>query len=202
MRRPLTYSLSSKECDPCRYRHGCDPPEASNSPLDCNRGILTQYALLVRPSRHRQRTVIPVVQARLLWHLLVLAWLIMWITTVSLFHIHIPDFTDDWSALHSGGAHTVMTVNLPGEFFHRYQDSRHGSSTHLSQRIVNSPELDLLLFDDDRKAKPLRSPAAPRWSSETVLLPSSLFACPETDHQRHLSEAVVATRAPPPTAWL
>ena len=192
----------SRECDVSRYRHGCDPPEALNSPLGYNRGILTQYALLVLPSRRRQRTVIPVVQARLPWQLLISAWLIMWITTAVLFHIHIPDVTDDWSSLHSGGAHTVFTPDLPGEFFHPYHDSRHGPSTHLSQRIVHSPELDLDLFDDDRKAKPLKSLAALHCSAETVLLPSSLFAYPETYHKCHLSEAVVAARGPPPTAWL
>ena len=202
MRRALTYRLSSKECDTCRYRHGCDPPKASNSPFDCNRACLTRYALLVRPSRHRQRTVIPVVQARLLWHLLISAWLIMWSTTVSLFHIYIPDFTDDWSSLHSGGAHTVFAPDVPSEFFHPHHDSRHGPSTHLSQRIVHFPELDLDLFDDDRKAKELTSLAALYCFSETVLLPRLLFACPETDHKCHLSEALVAARAPPPTAWL
>ena len=192
----------SRECDVSRYRHGSDPPEASNSSSGCNRACLTRYALLVRPTRRRKRTVMPVVQARLLWHLLILAWLIMWITTAFLFHIHIPDVTDDWSSLHSGGAHTVFTPDLPGEFFHPYHDSRHGPATHLSQRIVHSPELDFDLFDDDRKAKELKSLANLHSSSETVLLPRSLFAYPETYHKCHLSEAVVAARAPPPTAWL
>jgi len=172
MRSPLTHRLGPKECDPCRYRHGCDPPEASNSPVGCSRACLPWYALLVRPSRRRQRNLTPVVQARLPWHLLILAWLIMWITTAFLFHLHIPDVTADWSSLHSGGAHTVFAPGLPGEFFHPSHDSRHGPSTHLSQRIVHSLELDLVLFDDDRKAKPLRSLAAPHSSSETVLLPA------------------------------
>ena len=202
MRSPLTYRLGPKVCDPCRYRHGCDPPEPSNSPFGCNRACLTRYALLVRPSRRRQRTLIPVVQARLPWHLLISAWLIMWITTAFLFHIHIPDVTDCWSALHSGGAHTVFTPDLPGEFFRPYHDSRHGPSTHLSQRIVNSPEFDLVLFDDDRKAKELKRLTALYCSSETVLPPRSLFAYPEKYHQRHLSEAVITARAPPPTPWL
>jgi hypothetical protein len=197
MRSPLTYRLGPKECDPCRYRHGCDPPEGSNSLVGCNRACLPGYALLVRPSRRRERTLIPVVRARLPWHRLILAWLIMWITTAFLFHLHIPDVTADWSSLHSGGAHTVFAPGLPGEFFPPYHDSRHGPSTHLSQRIVHSLELDLVLFDDDRKAKELKSLAALYCFSETVLLPSSLFACPETYHQRQLSEAVVSARAPP-----
>jgi len=141
-----------------------------------------------------------VVQARSLWHLLILAWLIMWITTAFLFHIDIAEVTDDWSSLHSGGAHTVFAPDLPGEFYHPYDDSRHGPSTHLSQRIVHSQELDLDLFDNDRNAKQLKNLGALHCSSETVLLPSSRFASAETYHKCHLSEAVVAARAPPPTA--
>src|SRR5262247_1457192 len=88
--------------------------------------------------------------------LLIVAWLITWITTVPLFHIHIPDTTDDWSALQSGGAHTVFTPDLPGEYSRPFHDNQAGHSGHLSQRSVNSPELGIALFGDkseDRKVK-------------------------------------------------
>jgi len=89
------------------------------------------------------------------WRLLILAWLIAWITTIPLFHIHIPDPTDRWSALQSAGAHTVLTPDLPGEFSPPFHDNQAGHSGHLSQRSINSPELGIALIDeksDDRKA--------------------------------------------------
>src|SRR5215468_436453 len=99
----------------------------------------------------------PPVQTLLSLRLVLLAWLITWITAVPLFHVHIPDTTDRWSALQSGGAHTVFTPDLPGEFFHPLYDSQQGHSSHLSHRIVHSPELGIAVFDepDDRKAKAL-----------------------------------------------
>ena len=81
-------------------------------------------------------------------------WLIAWITAVPLFHIHLPDTTDRWSALQSGGPHTVLTKDLPGEFSHPFHDH----FGHLTQRAVNSPELGFAFFSnksDDEKAKQL-----------------------------------------------
>jgi hypothetical protein len=84
--------------------------------------------------------------------LLLAAWLITWITAVPLFHVHIPDTTDRWSAVQSGGPHTVFTPSLPGEFSHPFRDH----FGHVSQRAVNSPELSFTLFSDtdpDQKGK-------------------------------------------------
>jgi len=78
---------------------------------------------------------------------LIFAWLISWISAVPLFHLHIPDTTDRWSSLQSGGAHTVFTPDLPGEFFHSFKGAQ-GVSAHLSKRIVNSPEFSLVLCDE------------------------------------------------------
>ena len=78
--------------------------------------------------------------------LLILLWLIVWITTVPLFHLHLPDLTDRWSTLHSGGAHTVLTPDLPGEYAPSDHDAHPEHSAHFAPRVVNSPELNLVLF--------------------------------------------------------
>src|SRR5262245_49106598 len=115
-----TCGLRPRETEVSRYRHGCDPPRASAFPLDSH----PPFQLVVR------------------WRLLVLAWLIGWITAVPLYYVvHIPDTTDPWSALHSGGAHTVFTPDIAGEFSHPLKESPQTDSAHLSPRSVNSPEL-------------------------------------------------------------
>src|SRR5262249_50853509 len=99
----------------------------------------------------------PPVQTLLSLRLVLLAWLITWITSVPLYHVHIPDTTDRWSALHSGGAHTVFTPDLPGEFSCPLKQSREANSAHLSQRIVNSAELGIALLDEKCMANELNS---------------------------------------------
>ncbi|HEU4685678.1 MAG TPA: hypothetical protein VFS39_14315 [Nitrospira sp.] len=77
---------------------------------------------------------------------LVQAWLMVWVLTAPLFHIHIPDSTDRWSLLRSGGVHTVLSPDLPGEFAAQFAADEY--STHLSQRAVHSPELGIALSDE------------------------------------------------------
>ncbi len=109
----MLHGQRSSECDVSRYRHGCDPPRTSYPDLTPPGQILT------------------------LWPFLILIWLTVWLSAVPLSHIHIPDTTDDWSVLHSGGAHTVFTPDLPGEF----SCSDHDNVVHLSRRVMNSSEL-------------------------------------------------------------
>ena len=127
--------------------------------------------------------------------LLILVWLIAWITAVPLFHVHVPDNTDRWSALQSGGPHTVFTHDLPGEFSHPFHDHL----GHLSQRAVNSPELGFAVFNyksDDEKTKQLYifsescqlpNPLLVSWPFEY----SGTFRCPPPPH------TFPAFRAPP-----
>src|SRR5215510_5321374 len=71
-------------------------------------------------------------QTLLLARLLILAWTVLWIATVPLFHTHLPDISD--RAISTGGiAHTVFSPDLPGEFF-RFSAASQGPSTHLSNR--------------------------------------------------------------------
>src|SRR5689334_16445820 len=67
-------------------------------------------------------------------------WIIFWLTVVPLFHAHIPDTTDEWSAVHSGGVHTVFTPDLPGEFAPPVYEKHRDHPGHFTHRAVNSPE--------------------------------------------------------------
>ena len=131
--------------------------------------------------------------------LMVVAWLITWITTVPLFHIHVPDATDRWSALQSGGAHTVLTPDLPGEFFHPFHDSQQGHTSHLSNRTVNSPEIGMAILDDpdERKVKALHVLDAQSNLSDRSLQSRDVWASPDQFHQLQLFQEFPGSRAPP-----
>jgi hypothetical protein len=139
------------------------------------------------------------VQTLLWWRLLILAWLTIWITTLPLFHFHVPDTTDRWSALQSRGAHTIFTPDLPGEFSHPFHDSQQGHSSHLSNRAVNSPEIGIAIFDepDDRKVKVLQVLGTPFRFPDTSLQFMGVSGSPEKCHQLHLLQAFPGSRAPP-----
>lgn len=72
-------------------------------------------------------------------HLLTLAWVIIWVAAVPLFHTHLPDVTDR-STSYQGLAHTVFSPDLPGEFA-RFSTTHHGPFSQLSNRVSNSPEV-------------------------------------------------------------
>jgi len=91
------------------------------------------------------------------WYLLVRVWLLVWITTVPLFHIHLPDTTDRWSILQSSGAHTVLTADLPGEYASLSHDSHKDASPPIATRCVNSPELGFHLRRAGQAVGRLRS---------------------------------------------
>jgi len=84
-------------------------------------------------------------------------WLITWVTTVPLFHIHLPDISDR-QASQTGVAHTVFSPDLPGEFT-RFSNAHHQDHfAHLANWVFNSPELGFVLSEgskDPKKGKPL-----------------------------------------------
>jgi hypothetical protein len=139
----------------------------------------------------------PPVQTLLPLRLFILAWLITWITSVPLYHLHFPDTTDRWSALHSGGAHTVFTPDLAGEFSRPFKESQKAHANHLSQRIVNSPELGIALLDEKSKVKGLDILGTPYRLLEDQLLPRSVFAISEVHSKVRRFQAFPASRAPP-----
>ena len=85
--------------------------------------------------------------------LLVSGWVIIWVTTVPLFHTHLPDISDG-QASQSGVAHTVFSPDLPGEF-----SCRHDNLAHLSKRVLNSPELDFVLSSERSKDRDGKQPS-------------------------------------------
>ena len=141
----------------------------------------------------------PRVQTLLPLRLLILAWLITWITSVPFYHVHLPDTTDRWSVLHSGGAHTVLTPDLPGEFSRPFQERQKAHSAHLLPRSVNSPERGIALLDEKSTANELNSLGTASHVLENPLLHSVGFAFPEEHSTHRLSSACLASRAPPRT---
>lgn len=141
-------------------RHGCDPPASDllhdRWPAVCSFG-----------------------------RLLILAWLIIWVSTVPLFHLHIPDATDRWSALQSGGVHTVLTRNLPGECSSPSQDRHRESPAQIRARAINSPELGFILIGEE--ANNGDAPAAL----------NSLAQCRAPALLHQLALTLAASRAPP-----
>jgi hypothetical protein len=86
--------------------------------------------------------------------LLVSVWVITWVTTIPLFHTHLPDIFDQ-QASQNGVAHTVFSPDLPGEFSRFSSTNHHDQFAHLSSRVLNSPELDFVLSEcsKDREGK-------------------------------------------------
>jgi hypothetical protein len=119
------------------------------------------------------------------WYLLVRVWLLVWMTTVPLFHIHLPDTTDRWSLLRSGGAHTVLTSDLPGEYAPPWHDSHRDSSSHIATRAVNSPELGFIVFGEQAK----------NWEAFALLESLSYSRAPLLLHR--VAFAFALSRAPP-----
>jgi len=87
--------------------------------------------------------------------LVILTWLISWVLTVPLFHVHLPDAKDGPVTLHSGVAHTVFSPDLPGEFSHFSISRDHRSDFFdLSQRQLNYPELGFAVLNDNLSKDP------------------------------------------------
>jgi hypothetical protein len=117
--------------------------------------------------------------------LLILGWLIAWVSTVPLFHIHLPDHTDWWSLLNGGGPHTVLTPDLPGEYAAASHDSRRDGSNHLATRVINSPEMGFIVFGEHAERWETFGPGDARSHFHTA----SIF--------RRLAVTFAASRAPP-----
>ena len=140
----------------------------------------------------------PRLHSLLLRRLVLVAWLILWITTAPLFHIHIPD-NAHWLSPLQGSAHTVFTPDLPGEFSPPSHEDRQGHVGHLSQRTVNAPELGIALFKNDRKDQKIKRLSS-LWA--TAHAPDTLRSCgpvewSESSPQFLLSQTLPSSRAPP-----
>lgn len=84
--------------------------------------------------------------------LIIRAWVILWILSVPLFHVH-PELADPSSfdgAMRSGTVHTVFSGDLDGEFETHHAPPRHGnnSAAHLSHAWFEHSELGFSLLND------------------------------------------------------
>ena len=129
--------------------------------------------------------------------LLICCWVVGWVTTVPFFHLHVPDKTDYWSTLHSGGAHTVFSPDLPGEFCHPYNDTSGKHSNHLSRRVVNSPELGIALYEEERKEKSCNASHIPSCFDKIPELQCSFHELPREHRYSRVYAALPTSRAPP-----
>jgi hypothetical protein len=116
---------------------------------------------------------------------LILVWMIAWISTVPLFHIHLPDTSDRWSVLQSGGVHTVVTPDLPGEYAPPSHRNHRDASNQIATRLVNSPELGFIVFGEQAK----------QWEAFTIVASLSQFRTPPPLHR--LAVTFAGSRAPP-----
>src|SRR5262245_54309972 len=90
--------------------------------------------------------------------LLVLVWVITWVTTVPLFHTHLPDISDPQPS-QGGVAHTVFSPDLPGEFSRFSTTNHHDHFAHLSSRVFNSPELGFVISSERSKDREVKQPS-------------------------------------------
>jgi len=152
--------------------------------------------MLMRPVGHK---ITP-------FSLLILVWLIPWVTTVPLFHTHLPDATDEPAFRQGGLAHTVFSPDLPGEFSRSFDVTDQDHFTHVSNRVSNSPELGFALLEEDSKKDRMLGPQiviSILWClPNKPLLPNSTIE----SHPKHLrlllSTAPQGPRAPPSVFFL
>ena len=90
--------------------------------------------------------------------LLVSVWVIIWVTTVPLFHTHLPDISDG-QASQGGVAHTVFSPDLPGEFSYFSNANHHDQFAHLAKRVLNSPELGFVISSERSKDREVKQPS-------------------------------------------
>lgn len=130
---------------------------------------------------------------------LILTWVILWVTTIPLFHTHFPDLSGDTAATQGGIAHTVFSADLPGEFS-RFSPAVHRDHfSQVSNRVSNSPELDFVLSSEDSKGRKMGEPSA---LSMFGSLPGNSFlhsiSEPLAIHRRTLVlQTSLGARAPP-----
>lgn len=116
--------------------------------------------------------------------LLILAWLLTWITTGPLFGPYLPEFPD--------------TTDGPASL----QNARQEHFFHVSKQVSNSQEFDVALLDDDDDAKKrkLGQPSvldALCHLPNRPLLPNSAIESRATHHTLLLFAAPQGPRAPP-----
>ena len=135
-----------------------------------------------------------IIRTKAYLHVLTLAWVILWVATVPLFHTHLPDVND--LASRQGLAHTVFSPDLPGEFF-----CAHSNGFQLSTRSQNSPELGFVLSTEEDAKKRTYGEPSPHYLTSSQfsrpLLATSAIESPARHRKFDLLGGHQASRAPP-----
>ena len=134
-----------------------------------------------------------------------LVWLILWVTTTPLFHIHVPDVTNDAGWISTGLAHTVFSADLPGEYARSFNMARvtHNQRVpfHISQHVANYPEMGIALLSDSDDRRTVRSPLSSTRASITTVELLTPYAIRLRDPDRFSRPceafASLTSRAPP-----
>lgn len=88
--------------------------------------------------------------------LLVIPWMLTWVLTVPLFHIHTLDMQEDLSQFQAFLPHTVFSADLPGEYSSRTaidQRGMPGNQHTLSSHFLQYSEMAIGLFSEDEDTK-------------------------------------------------
>ena len=124
-------------------------------------------------------------------HVLALSWLITWVLSVPLFHIHALDAQEDRSFSQTALPHTIFSPDLPGEYAPRTAAHRSGTPENqpaLSIHFQSYSEIAIGLFnDDDNKKRKDRLQPAVYLSRHAFSLS---FSLPESD--RHVIPRVTS----------
>ena len=82
--------------------------------------------------------------------LVVFIWLIFWVMSVPLFHIHVPDAIKGPVSLHSRLPHTVFSPDLAGEFSQFFASREHRSGPlDFSKQSLNYSELGFVVLNNN-----------------------------------------------------
>ena len=133
----------------------------------------------------------------------VLMWLIFWVITVPLFHIHVPDAINGPVSLDGGLPHTVFSPDLPGEYSQFLPSRDHRSGVlDVSQDRLNYPELGFVVLNNTlksfTKAHSAGQPAAfNSAASNTPAICSRSVSALRDDSRPVLYERPPPARAPP-----
>ena len=155
---------------------------------------MTQWLMLLA----LEEAMPPFVHRMVLSRLLILTWLISWVITIPLFHVHLPDVKDGPVFFPSGLAHTVFSPDLPGEFSHFSIARDHRSGLlDLSQRALNYPELGFSVLNNNPYED--RKPGKQTAVGPTCCLPGNLTICCSSIEARPIEGRMIAHGPPPPS---
>jgi hypothetical protein len=107
-------------------------------------------SVLKLPAGLRNRVLL-LARNRALARLLVVPWLIAWVLTIPLFHIHALDLLEDRLLSQTVFAHTVLTPDLPGEYVPPTAAHQSGTQQEVWSHSPHYSEFALALFSEEEE---------------------------------------------------